>query len=108
MIEWANEVWREVENCAILLEQEEGDGVSILKGQEKLSETILEYYVLNSAKKMLLSSINVHLKSIVTMRVVFVKQLIMSYLGHLSSCLVLISMMTRFCLSLKLQPSMIV
>lgn len=30
MIEWANEIWREVENSAILLEQEECDVVSIL------------------------------------------------------------------------------
>jgi len=56
MIEWANEIWREVENSAILLEQEEGDVVSILKEQEKLSEAILEYYILNSAKKMLFTS----------------------------------------------------
>lgn len=56
MIEWANEVWREVENCAILLEQEEGDVVSILKEQSNLSESILEYYILNSAKKMLFTS----------------------------------------------------
>lgn len=56
MIEWANETWREVENTAILLEQEESDVVSLLKEQEKLSETILEYYVLDNAKKMLFSS----------------------------------------------------
>jgi len=56
MIEWANEVWREVENTAILLEQEESDVLSILKEQEKLSEAILEYYILDSAKKMLVSS----------------------------------------------------
>lgn len=56
MIEWANEIWREVENTAILLEQEESDVLSILKEQEKLSEAILEYYVLDSAKKMLFSS----------------------------------------------------
>ena len=62
MIEWANEIWREVENSAILLEQEECDVVSILKEQEKLSEAILEYYVLNSAKKMLFSSNNRPLK----------------------------------------------
>lgn len=56
MIEWANETWREVENTAILLEQEESDVPSLLKEQEKLSETILEYYVLDNAKKMLFSS----------------------------------------------------
>lgn len=56
MIEWANEVWREVENTAILLEQEESDVLSILSEQEKLSEAILEYYVLDGAKKMLFSS----------------------------------------------------
>lgn len=55
MIEWANEIWREVENTTILLEQEESDVLSLLKEQEKLSETIIEYYVLNSAKKMLFS-----------------------------------------------------
>lgn len=62
MIEWANEIWREVENTTILLEQEESDVLSLLKEQEKLSETILEYYVLNSAKKMLFSSTNRPLK----------------------------------------------
>ncbi|WP_263832891.1 methyl-accepting chemotaxis protein [Sulfurospirillum oryzae] len=62
MIEWANEIWREVENTTILLEQEENDVISILKEQEKLSESILEYYVLNSAKKMLFSSSNRLLK----------------------------------------------
>lgn len=56
MIEWVNEVWREVDNAAILLSQEESDASSIVKEQEKLSESILEYYVLNSAKKMLYSS----------------------------------------------------
>lgn len=33
MIEWANETWREVENTAILLEQEESDVLSLLKEQ---------------------------------------------------------------------------
>jgi len=56
MIEWANEIWREVENTAVLLDQEESDVLSILKEQEQLSEAILEYYVLNSAKKMLFTS----------------------------------------------------
>ena len=56
MIEWANEIWREVENTAILLGQEESDVFSLLKEQEKLSEAILEYYVLDNAKKMLFSS----------------------------------------------------
>lgn len=62
MITWANEIWREVENSAILLEQEEGDVISILQEQEKLSEAILEYYVLDSTKKMIFSSANRPLK----------------------------------------------
>lgn len=62
MIEWANEIWREVENTAILLDQEAGDPLGILKEQEKLSETILEYFILNSAKTMLFSSIQRPLK----------------------------------------------
>lgn len=51
MIEWVNEVWREVENTTILLSKEESDTPLVIKEQEKLSEAILEYYVLNSAKK---------------------------------------------------------
>ena len=62
MIEWANEIWREVENTAILLDQEAGDPLGILKEQEKLSETILEYFILNSAKTMLFSSMQRPLK----------------------------------------------
>ncbi len=62
MIEWVNEVWREVENTTILLSKEESDTPLVIKEQEKLSEAILEYYVLNSAKKILYSSSNRALK----------------------------------------------
>ncbi len=62
MIEWVNEIWREVENTTILLSKEESDAPLVIKEQEKLSEAILEYYVLNSAKKILYSSSNRVLK----------------------------------------------
>lgn len=62
MIEWVNEIWREVENTTILLSKEESDAPLVIKEQEKLSEAILEYYVLNSAKKILYSSSNRALK----------------------------------------------
>ena len=38
MIEWVNEVWREVENTTILLSKEESDTPLVIKEQEKLSE----------------------------------------------------------------------
>lgn len=56
MIEWVNEVWREVENTALLLSEEESDTQAIVQEQEKLSESILEYYVVDSTKKILYSS----------------------------------------------------
>ena len=62
MIEWVNEIWREVENTTILLSKEESDAPLVIKEQEKRSEAILEYYVLNSAKKILYSSSNRALK----------------------------------------------
>ena len=62
LIEWANETWREVENTSTLLEEEGSDTVAILKEQEKLSETILEYYIVDSAKKVRYSSANRILK----------------------------------------------
>lgn len=62
MIEWVNEIWREVENTTILLSKEESDTPLVIKEQEKLSEAILEYYVLNSGKKVLYSSSNRALK----------------------------------------------
>lgn len=55
LIEWTNEIWREVENTAILVSQE-SHLPSILKEQEKLSESILEYYILDASKKLIASS----------------------------------------------------
>lgn len=56
LIEWANETWREVENTTNLLKEERGHFSDILSEQEKLSETVLEYFVLDAAKKMTASS----------------------------------------------------
>lgn len=55
LTEWANEIWREVENTAILLQQETSIN-TILKEQEKLSDSILEYFVIDNSKKVILSS----------------------------------------------------
>ncbi len=49
LIEWANEIWREVENTAFLLEHKT-DYAQILKEQTKLSEDILEYMLIDSHK----------------------------------------------------------
>ncbi len=55
LIEWANEIWREVENTAFLLENS-ATYADILKEQTKLSEDILEYVLIDSHKMLRYSS----------------------------------------------------
>jgi methyl-accepting chemotaxis protein len=61
LIEWANEIWREVENTAFVLENGK-EYTNILKEQAKLSEDILEYALIDS-HKILRHSSTEHFKS---------------------------------------------
>ncbi|ACZ12336.1 methyl-accepting chemotaxis protein [Sulfurospirillum deleyianum] len=56
LLTWSHEIWREVENSATLLMEAESDMTQVLREQEKLSESILEYFVVDSSKKMVWSS----------------------------------------------------
>lgn len=55
LTEWANEVWREVDNCGVLLSSD-CEKEDVLKEQVKLSDYILEYYIVDNSKKLIYSS----------------------------------------------------
>lgn len=55
LTEWADEIWREVENTAFILENSSDYNAKLLD-QEKLSEYILEYFIIDSQKKLKFSS----------------------------------------------------